>query len=139
MTSPEGLAATHAAAFAPERGWTAEEFRGLLDRPTTVFAGDARAFVVVTAVGDEAEILTIATHPDHRRGGRARGLLRKLPQHLPKTTCDLFLEVASDNAAARALYASEGFAEVGSRKGYYRRAPGETVDALILRKALQTA
>ena len=40
----------------------------------------------------------------------------------------MFLEVAEDNAAARALYRSAGFARAGQRRGYYReytvRTPG---------------
>jgi ribosomal-protein-alanine N-acetyltransferase len=42
------------------------------------------------------------------------------------------LEVASDNAAARGLYAAAGFVMVGRRPRYYRRG-GETIDALLLR------
>jgi ribosomal-protein-alanine N-acetyltransferase len=42
------------------------------------------------------------------------------------------LEVAADNAAARALYARAGFVAVGHRPRYYRRG-GAAVDALILR------
>ena len=32
----------------------------------------------------------------------------------------MFLEVRTDNDAARSLYESEGFAIVGLRRGYYR-------------------
>ena len=42
------------------------------------------------------------------------------------------LEVASDNTAARQLYAAAGFVTVGRRPRYYRRSD-ETVDALLLR------
>ena len=44
----------------------------------------------------------------------------------------LFLEVAADNAAARALYAEEGFCRVGQRRRYY---PGGG-DALVLRRMI---
>jgi ribosomal-protein-alanine N-acetyltransferase len=44
----------------------------------------------------------------------------------------LFLEVADDNAAARALYARAGFAEAGRRPRYYARADGSRRDALLL-------
>ena len=43
----------------------------------------------------------------------------------------VFLEVAEDNAAARALYAKLGFQEIGRRRAYYKR-PGGAVDALTL-------
>jgi ribosomal-protein-alanine N-acetyltransferase len=44
----------------------------------------------------------------------------------------MFLEVAEDNAAARALYARAGFAEAGRRRGYYARPDGPAADALVL-------
>ena len=49
----------------------------------------------------------------------------------------MFLEVAEDNRAARALYAAAGFASVGRRPAYYAR-PGaaDAVAALILRRDL---
>jgi len=45
----------------------------------------------------------------------------------------LYLEVRDSNVAARALYASRGFAEIGRRRDYYRR-PRE--DALVLRLSI---
>jgi len=50
----------------------------------------------------------------------------------------VFLEVAEDNPAARRLYAGLGFEEVGRRRGYYPRAGTRAVDALVLRRALNT-
>ncbi|MCZ7594452.1 MAG: GNAT family N-acetyltransferase [Hyphomicrobium sp.] len=44
----------------------------------------------------------------------------------------LFLEVASDNDPAIALYKSLGFKTAGRRKAYYQRGAGESVDAIIL-------
>ena len=49
---------------------------------------------------------------------------------------DVFLEVAADNKAARALYASAGYQEAGHRKSYYNGPKGQKVDALVLRKKL---
>jgi Fur family ferric uptake transcriptional regulator len=43
--------------------------------------------------------------------------------------------VAEDNLAARRLYERHGFAEVGRRKGYYRRGSGHA-DALVLSRDL---
>jgi ribosomal-protein-alanine N-acetyltransferase len=45
----------------------------------------------------------------------------------------LYLEVRDSNMAARALYASRGFVEIGRRRDYYRR-PRE--DALVLRLSI---
>jgi len=47
-----------------------------------------------------------------------------------------FLEVRESNTAARGLYASRGFREIGRRKNYYRR-PVE--DALVMRRVLEVA
>jgi ribosomal-protein-alanine N-acetyltransferase len=43
----------------------------------------------------------------------------------------VYLEVRETNAPARALYAAQGFREVGRRAQYYRR-PVE--DAIVLRR-----
>ncbi|MEN0075727.1 MAG: ribosomal-protein-alanine acetyltransferase, partial [Paracraurococcus sp.] len=44
----------------------------------------------------------------------------------------MFLEVAAGNAPAQALYAGQGFAEVGRRRRYY----ADGSDALVLRRDL---
>jgi ribosomal-protein-alanine N-acetyltransferase len=46
---------------------------------------------------------------------------------------EAFLEVRADNAAARAMYRSAGFAELGIRRGYY---DAGRVDAVTMRKVL---
>jgi ribosomal-protein-alanine N-acetyltransferase len=45
----------------------------------------------------------------------------------------MFLEVATGNAAALALYRREGFVEVGRRRRYY----ADASDALVLRVNLR--
>ena len=47
-----------------------------------------------------------------------------------------FLEVSAENAAARALYDSAGFAVAGRRKGYYVTPEGGRIDALVMTRAL---
>jgi ribosomal-protein-alanine N-acetyltransferase len=51
----------------------------------------------------------------------------------------IFLEVAADNDGALALYAQHGFAIVGRRAAYYRRANGGWGDALVMRRPTQHA
>ena len=87
---------------------------------------------------DEAEILTMATLPHSRRMGVAGQLLESAVQDLRSVGVTvLHLEVAVDNAAARALYNRASFAEVGCRRGYYRR--GEhRIDALVLTRELNS-
>jgi ribosomal-protein-alanine N-acetyltransferase len=68
----------------------------------------------------EAEIHTIGVDPDHQRRGIGRALLRALLSVADERGATVFLEVRTDNEAARALYEAEGFTVVGLRKRYYR-------------------
>jgi ribosomal-protein-alanine N-acetyltransferase len=133
------LAKAHASAF--EAPWPPEAFASLMGTPG-VFALAAvdRApvgLILMRAVAGEAEVLTLAVDPGHRRRGVARALLEAgLAQAAAMGAEEAFLEVAADNRAALALYRQEGFEEAGHRGGYYRRADGEAVDALVLRRTL---
>ncbi|MBE7218714.1 MAG: GNAT family N-acetyltransferase [Caulobacteraceae bacterium] len=124
----------HAAAFPSP--WFAAELATLAASPgvaTLVVEADgvALGFVMARRVADEAEILTLAIDPAHRR----RGVGRTLVEAAAALGGDaLFLEVAQDNAPARALYAACGFREAGRRRGYYARTAGPPVDALVLRR-----
>ncbi|MCH9643201.1 MAG: ribosomal protein S18-alanine N-acetyltransferase [Actinomycetia bacterium] len=66
----------------------------------------------------EYEIHTIGVDPAHQGRGIGRQLLARLIEFARGGT--IFLEVRTDNAAAIALYESEGFTRVGIRKRYYR-------------------
>lgn len=135
--TPEALARLHARAFTHPRPWTAQEFADLLASPHAFVTGDARGFAMGRVIADEAELLTIATDPDHRRAGLARttlGAFHTAAQSRGATMA--FLEVAADNAPARALYDAAGYVQTGLRKGYYRNRTGATVDALLLSRAL---
>lgn len=133
--TPDDLARTHCAAFATSRGWSAQEFAQLLSTPGIILCGDAKSFILGRVTFDEAEILTVATYPAHRRQGLARAALTAFDKVAhDQGAVSAFLEVAADNAAANALYLSEGYAQVGRRKGYYKRPSTPAVDALVLRK-----
>jgi len=135
--TPEALSDLHTAAFAPERGWSAEEFRGLLSSPGMRLVTLEGAFLLGRAIADEAEILTLATAPTARRQGLARLILRDFIDILRADGCArIFLEVARDNGPARALYASEGFARVGLRPGYFARAGQPPVDAIVMERQI---
>ncbi len=134
------LATTYAKAFPNARPWTAEEFADLLSQVGVTLVGDAQSFILVRQILDEVEILTLATHPSVQRQGHAsRNLSTLLRTAQANGAKIIFLEVASDNAAALALYESAGFAEFGSRSAYYARANGPAIDALILQKKLDPA
>jgi len=72
------------------------------------------------AVGaqDEADVQTIGVRPDRQGTGLGRALLRDLLDAAGRRR--IYLEVRTDNAAAIALYRSEGFATIGLRRQYYR-------------------
>ena len=81
------------------------------------------------AGGGELEILAIATHPDHRRGGVGAALLEHALAAGRAAGCPrALLEVRRGNAPAIALYQRAGFRTGRVRAGYY--ADGE--DALVM-------
>lgn len=135
----EALSALHARCF--ETGWSTADFRRLALEPHCCGfisrLGDTTAgFVVAQFAAGEAEILTIAVAPEHRRAGIAARLLDRLAQELAQRgAAVLFLEVSTENRPARALYEAAGFTEAGRRRGYYRTKDGSQ-DALILRRPL---
>ncbi|TNC51885.1 GNAT family N-acetyltransferase [Rubellimicrobium rubrum] len=131
--TPDALARLHAAAFEQDRPWNSDEFASLLAHPGTLLLGDERASILGRVILDEAEVLTLATHPDHRRLGLAAMLLARFEQEAAARGADrAFLEVAEDNAGARALYSGFGYSEAGRRPGYYLRGANAPVAALVL-------
>ena len=73
----------------------------------------------LAVVGTDAEVHTIGVDPAHQGRGIGRALLRALLEVADAAHATVFLEVRTDNAAAHALYVSEGFAVVGLRRRYY--------------------
>lgn len=140
MTAEE-MAALHARAFAGQgRGWSAAEFRALRDSASVLTVCRARGFALGQLSGDEAEVLTMATDPDHRHTGIGRALLAGLEDAVRgRGATRIVLEVAETNAAARALYDSAGYRPVARRPQYYERPDGGRPDALVLEKGLSAA
>ncbi len=88
---------------------------------------------MVRVAADEAEILSIGVEPAARRTGLGAALVARAAEAAHASGArTLFLEVATGNAAARALYGGFGLREAGRRKAYY----GAGEDALILRADL---
>jgi [ribosomal protein S18]-alanine N-acetyltransferase len=134
--NPEDLAALYARAFPSGRGWSAGEIAALIAAPGGFAVTAQEGFALGRAVAGEAELITIAVTPDRRRAGAGRALLARFEaEAIQRGAVAAFLEVADDNAAARALYRAAGWRVTGRRKGYYRR-EGGAVDALTLAKAL---
>jgi ribosomal-protein-alanine N-acetyltransferase len=121
--------------------WTRNGYRAeLADTRTRYYLaaegadGTLLGWAGVMVIGHTAEILTVGVVPAARRSGIARAMIGTLlAEAIRRGAGEAFLEVRVDNAAARALYRSEGFEEVGLRRGYY---DGGRVDAVTMRKRL---
>lgn len=144
----EVLAHLHTQAFKQQGGWTAQTIASTLSTPGTFGLmtrqdNEPLGFVLIRNTtfqngGGESEVLTLATLPAHRRVGVARTLINAgcARAHVAGAN-KVFLEVATDNAPARALYESLGFERAGQRKAYYARTSGTRVDAVVMVKILK--
>jgi ribosomal-protein-alanine N-acetyltransferase len=114
--------------FAGDDPWNATAFRDelraghayLAARTGELLVGYGGLAVVAGPPEAEAEIHTIGVDPAFQGRGIGRALLRGLLAVADTLHATVFLEVRTDNAAARALYESEGFAVVGLRLRYYQ-------------------
>lgn len=101
-----------------------------MQEPATQVVG----FSVLYLAGTDGDLANLATSASARREGVGRRLLaHTLELARTRGAHTIFLEVRESNSAARALYDSAGFVDVGRRAKYYAR-PVE--DALVLRKEL---
>jgi ribosomal-protein-alanine N-acetyltransferase len=134
-------AALHAEAFVPfgERAWTRRDMAELLASPGVAgllleVDGHDVGMAICRVAADEAELITIAVRPAHRRRGAARRLLAAAIDHVRSAGArSLFLEVAVDNPVALRLYELSGFCAAGNRPAYFRRGDGPAADALVMR------
>jgi ribosomal-protein-alanine N-acetyltransferase len=129
----ETLWRTYVAAF-PD-GWSHDSFINIVNRDNThiycaeniLIEGAAipAAILLVSVVVDEAEILTLATHPNLQRKGYAQSILREMIADLQQTNIrSIFLEVSENNTAAISLYNKLGFKEISRRHNYYKTPDG---------------
>ena len=130
----------HAASF--ETAWSEDSLKDHIkdDMCLGLFAPDVIptliGFCIARPVNDQAEIITIAVDPAQRGQGVGYRLMAQTFETLKSSGVSvLFLEVAEDNAAAKALYDRCGFTPIGKRPAYYRREGGR-VAALTFRKDL---
>lgn len=119
-------------------GWSADSFRAEAEKENGIVlyiaeCGQMCALLSgYTAVG-EADITSVAVHPDFRRRGLANMLMCRFEELLPDDTESIFLEVRESNAGAIALYEKCGFERLSVRRRFYRD-PVE--DAVVMVKAL---
>jgi ribosomal-protein-alanine N-acetyltransferase len=129
------VAALEASSFSTP--WHPDTFLRLLERPgaelwVTEGDEDVVAYAVLWCILDEGELANIAVRPE----ARGRGVGGRMLDHLLGVARDrgvrrLFLEVRESNAAARGLYETRGFREVGRRRAYYEK-PREDARVLAL-------
>lgn len=92
-------------------------------------AGRLAGYVSVYHLGAEMEIINIAVDPALRRQGAGTRLLAHArAEGLAAGVERIILEVRRSNAAAIALYSSQGFSFAGVRRNYY---PDTGEDGLI--------
>jgi ribosomal-protein-alanine N-acetyltransferase len=86
---------------------------------------------------EQADIITLAIIPSHRRRGLARKLLHYALEHMKEAKVNnIFLDVENGNAPAIRLYETHDFAYVRRRRLYYRQKDGSYTDALVMSKKL---
>ena len=137
------MARVHATGFS--HPWDESALRHLMEKPNCLAlaafasAHDLVGFIITRHAADEAEILTIATDSKKRRKGVAALLLsHALKMSHQRGSERMFLEVASGNKAALALYKKYGFEEISRRKAYYQHQSQNAEDALIMSKKLSS-
>lgn len=120
----EDMATIHERSF--ETSWSALDMSVHTGRDLCFGVGSpVKSFVIFRSTGADADMLTIATHPDYRRQALGQQLLQKAHERLKERGVEtIFLEVAEDNLAAQALYRNLGYQAIGRRPAYYRRKNG---------------
>jgi [ribosomal protein S18]-alanine N-acetyltransferase len=127
----------------PEDAWTPEMFAAETAQPPSrrlYLVAEAGDRVIgyagmMFAGGSQADVVTLAVHPDRWGQGTGTALLTALVDEADKRGYEeVLLEVRKDNPRARQLYLRHGFAEIGIRRGYYQPSG---VDAVVMRKVLR--
>ncbi len=122
--------------------WTRDEFQKELGREYSTLrvlrpsVGEpVCAFANFWCIGDEAQLMNVATLPLARRAGHARALMQDMIQLARDRRLRLVtLEVRRSNAGARALYQEFGFSEQGIRQRYYS---DNQEDAIVMHLTLR--
>lgn len=125
-------------AGADPSAWSESAFASLLSGPGCLALialrdGEPIGFALVRQAADECEVLSLGVLPAWRRLGVGRALLSAVCERvLANGVRHVYLEVAADNYAGRALYKAFGFIPRAWRKNYYRRSGQAAIDAAVL-------
>jgi len=119
--------------------WSRAALRQELENPADRFlvassAGSPPLAYAILGLGaGQAELLSLAVHPEARRRGLGRTLLETALRRAREAGAEVcHLEVRVTNEAALALYRRFGFVEVGRRRAYY----ADGTDAALMSRAL---
>lgn len=112
--------------------WNDSMIEAVIDSPFRhVFAlSKNKAFVgyvIMQIISGEGEIERIGVHPLYRGNSFGKCLLLDVLKEQQLDTC--FLEVSEYNQAARHLYSTCGFEEIGRRRAYYH----DGADAIMMK------
>ena len=133
----DDMARLHGRCFTTPRPWSEVEIAQILANPHSFALNGPDGFLLGQAVAGEAELLTIAVDPNHRRQGIGRALIAQFCDVArQKAAQTAFLEVAATNAPAIALYQACGFTQSGLRRAYYTGPDCTSIDALVMVCAL---
>ena len=132
----EAMAAIHRACFA--RNWSADEIAQFVSAPGCLsllaslsLEQAVQGFLIARGAGDEAEILTLAVDPSHRRQGLARALLTAAIDALRKAGAKwLFLEVDWGNESHAAFINRSEPSPWGAVRAIMSMAPTRTSSVL---------
>lgn len=93
-------------------------------------------YAVMSTGAGEAHVLNLCIAETYRGKGIGGQLLAHLLEFARSLGVhEAFLEVRPSNTAAIRLYQSQGFSQIGMRRGYYQ-AEGGREDAVVLRRLL---
>jgi ribosomal-protein-alanine N-acetyltransferase len=119
--------------------WTLGFLLADIDKEDTYFIAAMHGegtlgFAVFREVGDDGELLQIATRKDARCSGVGSALLENVLEYAQsKSLHKVFLEVRKSNTPAIRLYEKFGFVELRTRRGYY---DNPTEDALVMEREI---
>lgn len=92
--------------------------------------GTVHGYAGLLVLGSDGDIQTIAVSKTARGSGYGRLLMNELLDEAARRgATQVFLDVRADNTAARSLYNSLGFREIGVRPRYYQP---DDVDAIVM-------
>ena len=99
--------------------------------------GKLHGYFLLMPMVDEMHLLNLAVRADLQGQGLGRFMLdQALACARAMAMTSMLLEVRPSNARALALYARDGFLQVGLRKAYYPAVGQQREDAIVMRRAL---